>query len=421
MNDATGKRALALVAVLALACGPASGGNHHGPPLVTLRGQMVAGTLAATEDPVMLAIAWYPNWIGGGPSSPPRATVTQDATFHGSFPVSFSFDLYGPPPAEALVDLAPEGGSGHMSFGVLIAFEDRDGNGRLDIGTAGAPSPDRVLGVSTRDPSLASPPSWFYVTYLDGQMGPANELQGYHLPQGFGLRKAYRGAGGEMVPLETSISIPLTGTGAVGYYACADAFTNLDAPWEPACGIDPFEGGYHFEDIVVVRSPGSASWIGGAMNASGLITGAVVELNGTALSWVPEAGGYYGAPVVGANDLRLAVPGFAAEQLSFTVPGAINLHQPIPDTLPANSALSVSWDPVPGVGMYDLRVISLDDDHLIDYQLTTGTSITTAPLRFFGSGQVYVTLHAVGQTAVTARSSALTPLRSVAKAVTLTQ
>src|SRR6185369_16217030 len=118
------------------------------------------------------------------------------------------------------------------------------------------------------------------------------------------------------------------------------------------------------------------------------IAGAVVELNGVGLGWVPEAAGYYGQPAAGPNDLRLAVPGHAPEQLSFTLPGPISLHQPIPDTLPASSTLSLSWDPVPGVGMYDLRVRSLNDGHLIDYQLTTGTSLVTAPLPFTGGGQI---------------------------------
>src|SRR5207249_11753786 len=93
-------------------------------------GQLLSSASAQQSDPLLLAMGWYPTFAGTAPGSPVGAVITQaNIELHGSFPVDFNFTLTGTPPAAALFDLSKTGGTGHLAYGVLIAFRDVNKNG----------------------------------------------------------------------------------------------------------------------------------------------------------------------------------------------------------------------------------------------------------------------------------------------------
>src|SRR6185369_17697403 len=125
---------------------------------------MLSQAVVTPAPSLRLAIGWYPGWFGQSPGAPLRSVVTQSAHYEGSFPLDFTFQVDGPPPASALVDMVPISddpniaqGTGKIAYGFLIAYEDRNGNGTLDTATATTASPDRILGVSMPDLSLPPP------------------------------------------------------------------------------------------------------------------------------------------------------------------------------------------------------------------------------------------------------------------------
>ena len=103
----------------------ACSGGGSTPAGVTLKGQLLSSTSAQQSEPLLLAMGWYPTFAGTAPGSPVGAVITQaNIALHGSFPVDFNFTLTGTPPAAALFDLSKTGGTGHLAYGVLIAFRD---------------------------------------------------------------------------------------------------------------------------------------------------------------------------------------------------------------------------------------------------------------------------------------------------------
>jgi hypothetical protein len=99
--------------------------------------------------PVRLALVWLPAAPGTGAEGgvvemDAFELVTEDVTYEGSFPLSYRFDIFQPPPAHVLSTL-DEGFQGKGAFGYLLAYQDLNGNGKLDsIPMTGAPV-DRVI------------------------------------------------------------------------------------------------------------------------------------------------------------------------------------------------------------------------------------------------------------------------------------
>src|SRR3954454_7362595 len=105
-----------------LAMAACSGGGTT-PEGVTLKGRLLSPASKSQSDPLLLAMGWYPTFAGTAPGSPVGAVFTQaNLQYQGHFPVDFTFALTGTPPPEALFDLSKTGGTGHLAYGVLIAF-----------------------------------------------------------------------------------------------------------------------------------------------------------------------------------------------------------------------------------------------------------------------------------------------------------
>jgi len=224
---------LLLSLLLTLAgCGDAVvGPAHPGQPLLTLEGQMNAEPGASVPAQVRLAFVWYPQWLAvegtAQAQSTPLQIITEDLVYQGSFPANYRFHLYRPPPDTALAELGA-GLQGKGAFGILLAYEDRNGNGKLDpIAMEGAPV-DRVIGSSL----LGDMRSAFAVVYVSTEQ-PANT----GLKPGFNLIKAVNSESSAVVPHSTPLPLNLTSGGAL-----FDAFV-CEAGWLTflfidACGLD---------------------------------------------------------------------------------------------------------------------------------------------------------------------------------------
>lgn len=122
-------RAAALtVALAAASCGSLVGPGHLGPPLA----EFDVRWLVAGEEPRALALAIV--WFGATASTPALARTVDPAR-----PSVVRARVDEVPPAEALVTLE----SLALATGVLVAFEDGDGDGRLSFTT---PPVDFVVG-----------------------------------------------------------------------------------------------------------------------------------------------------------------------------------------------------------------------------------------------------------------------------------
>lgn len=171
--------ALLCAAPLAAGCG-SLGDVDHREPLAVLQGQLTQTSAAATAAPsnVRIAVVWM-NVVGDG------YRVTQDVQATPVFPSSFRLELTDPPPREAMMTrdshkaeapgeapTAPSSSGGAtpdpdtdkvntrsetdkwpadfgLAYGAVVAYEDKNGNGKLDLVDDGASSyVDRILGAN---------------------------------------------------------------------------------------------------------------------------------------------------------------------------------------------------------------------------------------------------------------------------------
>ncbi|MGC4001571.1 MAG: hypothetical protein QM767_30570 [Anaeromyxobacter sp.] len=342
-------------ALLLAGCGDELvGGDYPGEPLATLGGSMVPTPETELSGPVRLAVAWYPQWLSAedpsGGAAPPTV-VTEDVEAQGTFPVEFRFPIYRPPPRAAQ---APLGGGldGRGSFGVLLAYQDLDGDRQLDlIPEDGAPV-DRVIGSSL----LGDPRATFALVYVDSAQ-PAES----GLAPGFNLVQALDDDSAAVVPLTSRTRLSLTSGGPV-----YDAFV-CQAGWltfllADVCGLwgggggDPetlaYDGrvvldGDRLEISLTVTGP------------SGPVTDAAVQVNGRPIPWDDLQGAY----VLSEPATTLVAPGssflvsvtgagVSAGQV-FTMPGEFALEAPADGaTVSAADPLLVGWTASAGAGEY---------------------------------------------------------------------
>ncbi|HEX8699688.1 MAG TPA: hypothetical protein VF815_12670 [Myxococcaceae bacterium] len=207
------------------------GPDHPGKPLLTLEGQMNAEPGASVPTQVRLAFVWYPQWLAAENIASEQSTlqeiITEDLVYQGSFPANYRFHLYRPPPDEALAELS-EGLQGKGAFGILLAYEDKNGNGKLDpIAMEGTPV-DRVIGSSL----LGSARSAFAVIYVNQEQPAATGLK-----PGFNIIQAVNSDTSAVVPHSTPLPLNLTSGGPLFDALVCEAgwltFLFLDV-----CGLD---------------------------------------------------------------------------------------------------------------------------------------------------------------------------------------
>jgi len=408
---------LASLLVLATACG--GGGGGAAPESLRLTGRLESSKPGRTASPIRLAMAWYPAFGATGPTSPPAGVVPQErVTFEGDFPIQFSFEVEGRPPAKALYDLSTGGGRGHIAYGVLIAYEDGNGNRSFDPIPAGGTPIDHIVGLSVPDPSLPPPPRNHFVVYLDGKPAPGDYWAAFSLKQGYNLIEGRYAFGAERIPLESDISIPITRSAALDLYACSDIFTTLYL--QQACGIDPFGGTYQAQGNFFSTPLGSDLYMY-VSDGNGNRADATITLDGADVAYDAGSESYYwwsDAVLTGSHTVTISVPGHTTETLPFTLPDPLAIAEPLDGAvLGRNTPIPISWSAAAGTAYYDIYFLATDTSRAwLFHDLPSGTSVTTSRIPYTGPARLSV--KAIGAMAVGTQGSFLTPVAQDTVSVT---
>ncbi|ATB40115.1 hypothetical protein CYFUS_005563 [Cystobacter fuscus] len=364
-----------LALLLALcACGSTVGTDYPGEPLLTLEGQMTLAPGTTLDGPVRIALVWYPRWFVvpltmGGPVAESEAVVAEDQPYEGTFPANFRFNIYRPPSSTRWN--AEDGTEQQLATGALLAYQDLNGNGKLDtIPSTGHPV-DRVLG-STMVFDAQTMHTLVY-TNMEKSFMPGVELK-----KGFNLLKweAYASAS---LPLSTPIPLEISGgRPLLDLLVCQGFWDGVDAQGEgELCGISGLEDPdtepppapaepVDFEADVVVKRTGDRARVTVRLN-HGSGPGTKVTLGGLDLTYNPETWRYElleatAAPLLEGGSIRLDVVwGGNKYRRPLIIPGRVDITAPTPGThVKLGSPFEVRWTRPAGEDSYALFVRTVE-------------------------------------------------------------
>jgi hypothetical protein len=140
--------------LLLAGCGSLRGDTGGTQPLATMSGFLSGDAQQLADSHPRVAVVWM--------QEDGALNVAEDLPVQPVFPSSFVVPLHRPPPAGATFTVEELPGA-HIAFGGLVAYDDRNGNGALDLvsGDAGA-FIDAVLG---GNPALA-------IAWFEGPLAP---------------------------------------------------------------------------------------------------------------------------------------------------------------------------------------------------------------------------------------------------------
>jgi hypothetical protein len=253
--------ALFAAAAATAACGNLDGHTDAPSVLATVQGQLTfASSTGTIADDVHIAVIWQTG-------TPGQFNVTEDLPVQAGFPSNYTLPLTEPPPAAALAHPInyPEISG---ADGVVVAYEDLNGNGRLDLvaDDAGA-FVDRIvagnsnLGLIYYSSTTGSLPD--IVTSL-----PSPPTLGYNVV--------------------TQSCIPLDGgiTGPDGGFCDWNVYLPISTPYDLVFSDDPTLNSLMCGSKAYVLTSGSSS--GGGTSGTGDDWN--VSENGTPPLGYPEAG-----------------------------------------------------------------------------------------------------------------------------------
>lgn len=125
--------AVATVATLSAGCGSLDTDTTASPQVAALSGKLVNPDAVGVSGAVRVAVVW----AGANGSF----DVSEDLPIQPVFPASFAVSLDAGPPASALVAssaIADSSGDYQVAIGSVVAYDDLNGNGKLDLVAAGA-------------------------------------------------------------------------------------------------------------------------------------------------------------------------------------------------------------------------------------------------------------------------------------------
>jgi hypothetical protein len=390
----TPTRALGLA--LLVAASACDGGSDPTPagPLATLGGELRQADGGAAPGPLRLALAWYPGLMSseGRPMSQPRAIATQDVAYDGALPLAYAFHVAAAPPAAALQPM-PEGYAGRGALGILLAYQDGNGNRRLDTIPADGAPVDHVVGASL---DWAAAPA-YVVAYLTDDQPAATGLKA-----GFNLLEIADAEDTAVVPLGTPVPMAISEGGALlDLFVCEAAWdgSSTQAP----CGLDLGEGevldAAVTGEVYVGVLAGEAAFalfevVGGERVR---ISDATVTLDGVAIPYEPESGYYYSFQLdVGTfaepRTVELvATRGEAVLRREIEIP-AFDFTD-VPATVETGTAFDIAWSVPASAESFDLYLDTGSEDYIMAYGLDASPYHVT-PLDVLGEAWVTVAAHA---------------------------
>jgi hypothetical protein len=337
--------------LLLLSCSPGAVGPwYRGQPLFTVNGQVVTSGAVPTR-PIRLALAWYPDVQS---TTAPRAIVTQDIAYEGSFPLNYAFSFFSVPPPGVLIDYPDGDQVRRAAFGVLMAYEDVNGNGQLDSIPMGGSAVDRVLGTSVGDTYNGKPSAKpVYVAYVEGTPSPrwVGFAPGYNL-----WRQD------EVVPEATNVTIELVATNELNFFVCEEFISGSAYGSNLPCNIAPTGG------VRVIGSVYQENEVRGLTlsitNGLQVLPDLQVELNDAGVPFNVQSGLY------GGQGFALESPGFNTVTVrplgepplifSLEMPGRFSLQTPTSGRrLLAGMSLPTSWTSAERASLYQVQANAL--------------------------------------------------------------
>ncbi|QSQ26781.1 hypothetical protein JY651_18465 [Pyxidicoccus parkwayensis] len=386
-------RSFSLLALLSLSACDSKPEDTDPPPsngpAATLRGQLTMEPDTELNGPVRLALAWYPTLLAGdtGTLMQPTGIVTEDLAFSGGFPASYTFDVRTPPPADALVELG-EGMKGKGAAGILLAYNDGNGNGTLDTIPADGAPVDHVLGASL---AWTRPPA-FMVIYLDSAQAPATGLK-----QGFNLMRINSNLSSELVPLDTSIPLSLHDDPMLDAFVCEAAWDGNTE--QVPCGLPGHEAPDEdtlelFADAVF---KGNAADFSLAVSQDGAsVKDAQVTVGDLVAAYDAERGRYIlhldeASTVVESGLVTLvARRGDAAVGRTVVVPSDFQVTWPtVPMSYSPGAPMQVAWTKSQGATRYSVRVIA-GEGYALASTGTQKTSLSVTPEAYEGTATLRI-------------------------------
>jgi hypothetical protein len=252
-----------------------------------------------------------------------------------------------------------DGVTTRAAFGVLMAYEDLNGNGLLDTIPAGGSPIDRVLGTSLGDrfngDDLAQQ---VYVAFVDG-VPPASWVgygSGYQLWQN-----------GSIVAASTPVPIPLAQTNELNFFVCEEFIASSGYGYDLPCNIAPTGGVRVIGNVYRHEGQGGVGMrITDGTNA---LPNLGVEVNGVAVPYDAASqlyAAYGNVPVntPGRNTVRVTVPGQQARVFEMDAPGDFALQPPVDGKrMLAGTALDVQWIRAAGASFYQAGAYRFTPPH----------------------------------------------------------
>jgi hypothetical protein len=214
-------------------CGDGAASPDYVEPFGTLKGEISALAPMSGKN-VQVALAWYRR-VGGEASSGHAGAhavmESQAVSVSSAFPVSFQLDITELPPADAVEKFTAEevaqwglSPDNAYAMGVVLVYDDLNGNGKLDFTPAAAPDLiDKILGHPGDKKGQKT--STYEVFYWEGPAPTPQVWEGdlVGVQPGFNLR--YFEIGDEpgvpdvqVVPLDTLLRVQLRGDPKLSCY-----------------------------------------------------------------------------------------------------------------------------------------------------------------------------------------------------------
>lgn len=357
------------------ACGPLSGGGYRGEPLATVRGTVEVAPGRGAPSTVRLALGWYaslaPDTLG------PLCAVTEAPELaREPYPAHYELSAFAPPPAEALGDLASQGGEGRGATGVVLAYVDADGSGTF---TAEGPLADALQGASLRPATATAHSAGWRLVYVDGT--PPSSPPG--LARGFNLVSTEAG----VAPFASAVPVVLDGAPALSPLRCVREACVQQLP-KP--------------QLKLVGSLGVADGTSAASftleDAQGSVSTATVTVNQRVLPYDGAKRRYSAVDMTHpfvlpgvANQVTVRADGYADLDAQVALPAAVQLQTPAFNAvLPRATAFSVGWSASAGAQKYLLRVFDGTASKTLFQVQTTELTYLVPALDFTGAANVNV-------------------------------
>jgi hypothetical protein len=239
-----------------VACGGLADDTQKPGALATMNGTLAVRNGATAPGAVRVALVWSTE---GRDKSVPRYNVAEDLEVAPAFPARFELTLRNPPPAEALVLL--ERTDMPVAVGSVVAYEDKNGNGKLDLVDANASSfVDGIVG--TNDDLLVV---WLSQEPSAKLVAEVRDPQGGIPHAGYNLYRYHRslcsvssgGNGGDVAspgaPTPSGIR-PLTEPVGTGCEPNVTAWLPIDSPFDLPITNDP-----KFNQLMCRRKDGGST------------------------------------------------------------------------------------------------------------------------------------------------------------------